>query len=204
VTEVEKVTGLDDGQVSQLMTQGFSQLKITISTEDMAFLQRYMIHMTLGIAQRVHELCSCIAYEIQDHSWKFIRELLNSASAKWLNDSLRSSYVVIESHLNSIETTVGRRNQVIYAIGQINRSPILSADIEKYIREKFPDSIPETNMGIGSILTELCDSDNPILKKSDKHNHYVVLDPLHIMAIRLVLRKDSATNKIVKRTFKRN
>jgi hypothetical protein len=204
VEEITKVSGLSSDQVTKLIEQGFAKLKIHIEPEDIEFLNGWVMHMTLGIAQRVVELCNCIAHQAKKADWVFERSLLKPAADKWLNKGLRSSYAVIESHLNSIETTVGRRNQVIYAIGKINKSPFYSADIEAFIRTEFPSTIPETNMGIGSILTELCEASNPLLKRGEKANHYTILDPVHIMAIRLILKKDKVNEKVMKRTFKTN
>jgi hypothetical protein len=203
ITEVSKVSGLSPEQVGQLIKLGFEKLSIRITPEESLSLKNYVVYMTLGIAQRVHELCSAIAYCAEVDNWMFSKSLFTPASQDWLGGSLRASYVVVESHLNSIETTVGRRNQVIFSIGLLNRSPFVSSEIEALIRREFPDTIPETNMGIGSILSELCEPGNPLLKKGDKLNYYNLLDPLHVMTIRLILKKDPITKKVVKRTFKR-
>jgi hypothetical protein len=204
INEINKVAGLTDGQVEELVGQGFNKLKIQIKADELVFLNKFVMHMTLGIAQRVQELCSCIATQVKKDGWLYSRSVLLKAADKWLNKGLRSSYVVIESHLNSIETTVGRRNQVIFAIGQMNRSPFSSAEVENFIRSEFPSKIPETNMGIGTILGELCLSTNPLIKKNNKSANYTILDPVHVMAIRLVLKKDATTEKVVKRIFKTN
>ncbi|MDR7024694.1 AAA family ATPase [Pseudomonas peli] len=201
--EISKVSGLDQEQIKWIIEKGFiRKLKIELDYDDIDKLKRVVFHYTLGIAQCVQEYCAQIAKQVQINDWNYEEDLLKDASANWLRKSMRAVYSVIESHLNSKETTVGRRNQVIYAIGKINKSPLQPSEIEAVIRKEFSDTVPETNMGIGSILGELCSAETPILRRNEKAVFYSVVDPLYIMCIRLVLFKSKTTGKVERRRFK--
>lgn len=203
IEEVPKVEGLDISQVGQLARKGFIDLlKVKIPQNQLLELSKRIFHVTMGVAQRVHEYCEKLAYAIEENDWNYTTNLWGAAERDWLLIGLRQSYSVVESHLNSRETAIARRNQVIYCIGKISSHQFDSGRIEGLIRKEFPDTVPETNMGIGSILSELANADHPLLKKNDKTNEYSVIDPRYVMCIRVVLQNDKATNKVIKRRFK--
>lgn len=203
IQEVEKVASLDSGQVMEIIKKGFDQLSIKITGQTLIDLSDHVWDVTLGIAQRVHEYCECLAYEIEDNEWKFDKTLLQKADLSWLKQGLRQSYHVIETHLNSRETSVARRNQVIYCIAKIRQHQFDSNDIDALIRKEFPTTIPETNMGIGSILGELAKGDSPLLNRNDRNNSYSVRDPRYLMCIRVALYKDQVSERVVKKQFSR-
>lgn len=203
IQEIEKVGNLDSSQVKEIIRKGFSQLSINITGQTLIDLSDYVWNITLGIAQRVHEYCECLAYEVEDNDWKYDKSLLRKADLLWLKQGLRQSYQVVEGHLNSRETTVARRNQVIYCIAKTKRHQFDSNDIDALIRKEFPNTVPETNMGIGTILGELTKGDTPLLNKNSKSNSYSVRDPRYLMCIRIALYKDHETEKVVKKKFKR-
>lgn len=203
IQEVEKVASLDSGQVMEIIKKGFDQLSIKITGQTLIDLSDHVWDVTLGIAQRVHEYCECLAYEVEDNEWKFDKALLQKADLSWLKQGLRQSYHVIETHLNSRETAVARRNQVIYCIAKIRQHQFDSNDIDALIRKEFPTTIPETNMGIGSILGELAKGDSPLLNRNDRNNSYSVRDPRYLMCIRVALYKDQVSERVVKKQFSR-
>lgn len=202
IEELPKVGGLTKSHILSLITKGLrDQLKITISDIERTILTDHIFTVTLGVAQRVHEYCISIVYKAKDNNWCFDPELIEKADSDWLLKGLRSSYMVIESHLNNKETTVGRRNQVIWAIGQLNRHQFSVTDIEAQITSKFPETIPETSMGIAYILTELALGDTPLIQKASNCNAYSVMDPRYTMAIRVALTINTISNKVQKRHY---
>lgn len=203
IEEIRPVTGLSHNQVDEIIARGFvGALKIKLSPSQLAEISKHVHHVTMGVAQRVHEYCEKLAYNIQDNNWLYEPKLLPLSDHQWLMIGLKQAYSVVENHLNSRDTAIARRNQVIFSIGKINAHQFDSGDIEKIIHKEFPATIPETNMGIGSILTGLSTSQSPLLKRNTKANTYQVLDPRYVMCIRVILQKDS-DGKVVKLTFKR-
>jgi hypothetical protein len=144
----------------------------------------------MGVAQRVQEYCERLAYKIEDNR-QYLPDFLKEADTEWLRMGLRQAYTVIEAHLNSKKTTIARRNQVVYCIGRLTTHQLDSSKVADKIREEFSETVKETNMGIGTILSELASADSPLLKKNPKTNEYRVADPRYIMCIRTMLRKGS-------------
>lgn len=203
ISEIDKVSGLDSGQVQSIVSKGFQQLKVALTGSFLKEISDHVWNVTLGTAQRVHEYCELLAYSIEENGWKFESELLKRVDKEWLLGGLRHSYQVVEGHLNSRETAVARKNQVIYCISRIKVHQFDSNIIDQQIRKDFPETIPETNMGIGSILGELSKGETPLLSKNTKTNHFSIRDSRYLMCIRLMLYKDSTTQKVVKRNFSR-
>lgn len=204
INELEKVSGLTRLQVGELVGKGFnSQLGYNLNDAQINVISNHVSNVTMGVAQRVHEYCERLAYQIVDADNMFNSSLLVATDLDWLKGGLRQSYVVLEGHLNSRRTTIARRNQVIYAIGKINSHQFDSNQIEKILRTEFPDTVPETNMGIGSILGELASSEAPLLKRNSKTNEYQVSDPRYVMCIRAIVAKDKTTQSVYKKQFQR-
>jgi len=203
IEEIRTVTGLSPNQVEEIITKGLiGALQIKLSPAQLNEISKHVHHITMGVAQRVHEYCEKLAYKIEDNNWGYETNLLHLADIDWLLIGLKQSYSVIEHSLNSRTTSISRRNQVIYSIGKIAKHQFDSNDIIKIINKEFPSTIPETNMGIGSILTTLSTGTSPLLKRNKKINSYQVLDPRYVMCIRIMLKKNH-DEKLEKLAFKR-
>lgn len=202
IQEIDRVGSLSPEQVREILIKGFKQLEVSITEPQLSMICKHTHRVTLGIAQRIHEYCEILSYQIEDNNWNFSENLLEKADEEWLKQGFRKSYTVIESHLNSKETSVARRNQVIYVIGKIRQHSFDSNRITKLIEDEFPETIPETNMGIGNILAELASGSQPLLRKINKTREYSVTDPRYIMCIRLMLIKESKSNRVSKKRFR--
>lgn len=203
IFEISKVDNLEYDQVLDLITKGFVyELGLGLTLEETISIAKHAHNVTMGVAQRLHEYCEGLAYEIEASGDKFTADHLARADWDWLCTGLRQSYAIVELNLNSRDTAVSRRNQVLYAIGQLKKPQFLSGDIEAIIRKEFPETIPETNMGTGSILTELANREDAILVRNKKTGLYRVKDPRYTMCIRTVLYIDPDTRKVAKRYFR--
>lgn len=201
IEEITKVSGLKVEQVAEIINKGFSQLEVTLDAAQRLLICNHTFNVTLGIPQRVHEYCEALSYVLEDASWQFDEKMFRDADLLWLKKGLRKSYSVIQYHLNSRDTTVARRNQVLYAIGKITTQHFDSGTVDDLIRRIFPATVPSTNMGIGTILSELSSGSSPVLGRTEKGNEYYVTDPRYVMCIRLMLYVDNITKKVCKRGF---
>lgn len=203
ITEARKVESLDFQQVYDLIKKGFELLEIDILGPDLMKLTTHIYSVTLGIAQRVHEYGEHLAYAIQDNDGIYETKLIENTDFNWLIESFRQTYQVIEEHLNSRETTVARRNQVIFCIAKIMQHQFDSNDVERLIREEFPETIANTNMGIGAILATLSRGEKPLLNRNSKNNNYSVRDARYIMCIKLMLSKKEDSSGVSQRKLQR-
>lgn len=205
IDEIERVMGLTYLQVLDLVQRGFQDyLKIDIPETQVKRLSRHIFDITLGVPQRIHEYCEYLAYQLEDSSWEYKPELMDSADWKWLKKGLRECYSVIDACLNSDETADGRRNQVIYALGINATHQIDTTKIGETVTEEFPNTAPDSNSGIGQVLAYLSKGENPIVLKIPNSNSYSVTDPRYLMCIRVILYKDQETETVRKKVFKIN
>lgn len=205
IEEIERVAGLLAKQVLEFCEIGFkTHLKIDISEVQIKRLARHIFDITLGVPQRMHEYCEGLSYLIEDADWEYKTNLLDDADFNWLKKGLRENYSVIEKHLNADETVNGRRNQVIYALGKIANHQVNTTKIGEKIAEEFPNSAPESNSGIGQVLSYLAKGEKPVLKKIANSRSYALTDPRYLMCIRIMLYKDELTENVRKKLFKLN
>lgn len=203
IEELRKVEGLNLSMVETLVERGLNNLlKFQISKQGIKDISTHTYYITMGVAQRVHEYCEKLSYHIEDNNKTYQEEMLEKADVDWLRVGMRQAYTVIESHLNSKRTAIARRNQVIYSIGQIPLHQFDSSIIVDRLREDFPETTPDSNMGIGSILAELASGECPLLKRNPKTSEYRVIDPRYTMCIRAALRIDPTTNQVYKKYFR--
>ena len=202
IKELPRVLGLSKHQVAEFVKKGFSYyLKIKLSGKELEEISKHVYNVTLGVAQKVHEYCECLAFEFEDNNYTYHNDILLKTDKNWLFSGLRSSYATIETFLNSEKTAKGRRNQVIYSLSKINGHQITTNAISFILQEEFKNSKLSSNSGIGNILSKLSKGENPLLKKLSHNDAYIITDPLYLMCIRIMLRKDNKTERIYKRNF---
>jgi len=202
IEEIPKVGSLSEVMVRTLVSTSFNEnLRFGVQGPELDKIAGHGHHITLGVAQRIHEYCAKLAKLISENRDEYEKELLVKADRDWLIVGLRQSYAVVESHLNSKRTTVGRRNQVIYCIGHLEKHQFDSNDIRERIQEKFPQTVTSNHIGIGTILNELASGDNALLSRNPSTNEYRVLDPRYLMCIRVSLWLDPDTKVIHKGNF---
>lgn len=199
--ELDRVTGLNENGVAELVNRGFEQLNIKISSEQRKRVTDYVFWVTLGIPQSVHEYCECLALNIESTDWKFDEIHLEKSNSDWLRGGMRYCYQAVENNLNRRDSGIARKNQVIYSIGRYGLFQISSSNIDTSIKKLFPHTVPKTSMGLGAVLTELSEGDTPLLIKNENNGTFSVKDPKFSMAIRMMLSIDSDTQKIKKKKF---
>ena len=201
IKEIEEVGNLSFEQVQTIIKNGLNLLGFCIEESDFTYLINHIFKVTLGIAQRVQEYGELLAYSIKDNNDVYEEKLINDIDYEWLKESLRECYQQVENNLNSRNTEIARRNQVIYCISKIETHQFDSNDIDSLIRQEFAETLPETNMGISSILSTLSEGNSPLLIKNEKVNTYSIKDPRFLMCIRVMLTKDPSNNKVKKINF---
>lgn len=188
--EIPEVSKLNNEQVKNFVKKGFvEKLKIEMDDNQLSSLSDDVYWSTLGIPQRLHEYCLKTAYALEDNYWNYDDALLQSAKIDWINQSLTSNYTNIELLMNSRETTVQRKNQVLYALGKVEKEEFKSSDIEEVVKIEFPLTT-QAKMNIGQMLSEIANSDNPPIKKTPKGDSYTFVDPKFCMCLRMMLVKN--------------
>ncbi|ABZ94643.1 Hypothetical protein LBF_2146 [Leptospira biflexa serovar Patoc strain 'Patoc 1 (Ames)'] len=173
-------------EVNSLIQKGFIDL-LNYSFNEFTDVAKHIHFVTDGIPDKVHDYCLILAKSTPD---KVINtQSLDIADKKWLSQHLSDAYQTIVSLMNSRNTEVGRRNQVLYSLGKVENSEFNYIDVEEIVRSQFPDNTRDIQLAINQILNELSSGNNNILKKSQKKDAYFFTDPIYKMAIRAVLKK---------------
>jgi hypothetical protein len=189
--EIPQVSKLSKEQVRTFVVKGFvEKLKVDLAPQELEELTEDVYWSTLGIPQRLHEYCLKVAFSLEDNGWTYNQNILKSSKGDWINQSLTSNYLNIEKLMNSRDTVVQRKNQVLYALGKVNKEEFKPSDIEELIINEFP-STAKVTMNIGQLLSEISSSDNPPIKKTPKGDSYTFVDPKFCICIRMMLAKNA-------------
>jgi len=200
--EIEKVGSLTIDGINNFVNKGFCEsLDIALTQDQIEFVSEYIYFVTLGLAQRLHEYCLQLAYCIQDNSWIFNEDMLEKADEEWLKIGFRQSYAVIEQLLNSKETKMGRRNQVLYCIGKLNTYSFTTKEIEDMIKSRFTDTCDTSNLGVNSILKELSEKKDPIIRRVETQGRYEIVDSRYLLTIRMMMERDVSGKKVLFKSF---
>jgi hypothetical protein len=201
LSELREVSRLTNVQARELVVRGFEeQLNYQFEPGKMDSIVSHVIWVTDRIPQRIHEYCLELAYLTETSDCVLRAEHLVRADARWLSNSLSNSYSAIENLMNERETRIGRRNQVLYALGQSVEPEIRYTSIEEIVRREFPASTRGRTLNISGMLSELCSEDAGLLKRSPKGDSYVFQDPKYRMCLRSMLVYDPKAGRVLKRT----
>lgn len=190
MVELPEVKGLSETQVGEFVQKGFvTELKVSLSSVDIERITKYTHWITNGIPQRVQEFCEILAYRIEKNGWVYVESMLEQSSQEWLSDALHRNYTLISNMMNSNETDVGRRNQVLYCLGKIKTSTFKAAEIEQLVRKEFQKTTRDKVLNVSLILNDLESWSNSFIKKGN--GEYIIKDIQCILCIRIMLQKNS-------------
>lgn len=140
LAEISEVTSLSEDQVAVLVRKGFVDLlKVEIESGTLAHWQRHIARVTMGFAQHVQEYCEQLGYIVEDASWVGVDAQLVEADGHWLKRGLSEASVLVASWMNERETKKGRRNQVLYVLGKVEKRVFSINEVETMLRKEFPN-----------------------------------------------------------------
>jgi len=183
--EITEVSRMTNTQANELIERGFKK-ELGYVIKDEKKVKNHIIWITDQIPQRLQEYCLILANLGLDNK-TINTDLLEKANIEWLKDTLSGSYCAIENAMNSRETSVGRRNQTIYALGQLKSSEIKNNDVETIVRKTFPLKTKGVAINVSAMLAELERMEPPIIKRSPKGDAYYFCDPKYRICIRTML-----------------
>ncbi|PML07832.1 hypothetical protein BCT85_20170 [Vibrio lentus] len=201
--EIEKLVSFDLNQVTEFVEKGLNeQLHLECNTDVITDISTHVYNVTLGVPQRVHEYCKCLANILKSANWYYDSvKIKDETDLKWLKKSLRNCYSVIESHLNSSTTTEARRNQIIYALGARAVHQVDTFSVTNVLKQEFPNIKVNSASGIGKAINHLASGNTPLLTPIKHSKSFSVVDPRFIMCIRIMLYKDE-NGSIKKKSFR--
>ena len=201
IHELSEVSNFTDTQVSAFVERGFvNLLSVSIDKPILDEWKSHIYNVTLGIPQRLHEYCEILGHILEDSKWNPTVEMLEKADVAWIKQGLRESYVVVDSLMNARETEIGRRNQVLYALGLNQIHYFTPKHISDRLKKEFPESTNGVTLGVGTILADLASRENSIIKKSSNGNRFEFTDLRYVMVLRTMLKKEK--DKVKKLGFR--
>ena len=193
LTEVSEVSNLTRSEVDKLVETGFlTLLRMKVEADVLSAWKEHIYKVTMGFAQPVQEYCEQLGYLVREDGDVGKIQHLREADKAWLTRGLQNATGLIAEWMNERETKVGRRNQVLYSIGKINKRSFTVSEVESIVRNEFSQSMETyTTLAVGQILNELGTGEGAIIKRSSKGPNFEFRDARAAMALRVLLEKDS-------------
>ena len=188
ITELREVERLTKEQTVNLARKGFEE-ELQYNVYDAEYIYHNIPWISDRIAQHVQELCLYMAIE-GEREKRIDKQIYKKAVYKWVRSSMMADHSTVEMLMNSRETKAGRRNQVLYALGQNDDEDITVSSIEGGIREEFSASTKGVSLNISGMMSELSSKENPIIKRTSKGTAYRFVSPKYRMCLRFMLNKD--------------
>ena len=205
LVEIDEVSRLSRKESNELISRGFlTELRYEFESNEEAEIINHIEHVTDRIPQAVQEYCLELAL-LASKTGKVRKAFLPSADKSWLKSSLNAAYTVVENQLNVRETTLQRRNQVIYVLGQMEEQEFKAAQVEGRVRDVFyAGNVLAPIGGVPGALGELSDptrneGSGALLRKTPRGDAFMFLDPQYRMCIRAMLKMghDGGVEKIM-------
>lgn len=192
LTEIPEIARMTMVEAKSLMKTGLEdELGLEIKSSKEAFYTN-LSFLTDRIAQQIHELCLKIAYEAINHGGMITEAVLREAEKSWADDTLSADWAVIQALMNVNESSTGRKNQLLYALGRHDLEDFRYTDIEKILRLEFPTSTRNVGLNVAGMLTSFSSTSNALLRRTPNQDAYRFVSPKLRMAIRTRLRKTAS------------
>ena len=185
--ELREVSRLSEDGTRSLVRKGFvDELKYKVDEEEFEKIAKHEAWVTNRVPQAVHEYCLELAH-IGEVRRNLHFSYLHEADITWLGGSLNAAYSVVDGQLNERETRIQRRNQVLYALGQIDLDEFKLAQVEAKVRSCFhPTESAASIGGIANALGDLSDTARPerapVIRRTPKGDAYMFLDPQSLLS----------------------
>jgi hypothetical protein len=99
----------------------------------------------MGFAQHVQEYCEQLGYLAEDNHWVALSEMLRQADSRWLKGGLSKASGTIERIMNERETKIGRRNQILFVLGRLEKTNSTSMRLNRFYEGNSPIQQQKSN-----------------------------------------------------------
>lgn len=136
--EIPEVARFTKEEAGELIVRGlFHELEYTVEDGADDQVINHIVHVTDRIPQQVHEYCLLVAAAAELHNDRIALASLADCDRDWMRSSLVANYAAVEELMNSKETTRGRRNQTLFAMGLHDGDDFRYSDIEQIVEISF-------------------------------------------------------------------
>lgn len=185
---LEEVKGLSLTETGTYFEKSMiNTMKIHFEDSDVNKYVKHIFDVTNGVPQRIVEYCLNLCYTIEDEGEiTEYKTLYKIADLRYLKETLDKNVEVISRKLNSNETALQRRNQVLYTLGKMKVNTFKTADVEKELRKIFKIS-QDVAVNVSALLAELASGDDPVLMKVN--DNWMFQDSQYLVTLKLMLSK---------------
>lgn len=107
---------------------------------------------------------------------------------QWVKENVTNDSVTADSKIGDHDAKIARRNQVLFCVANIEQENFRYTDIEKLIRQRFPNTNQGTVLNVTNAMSELANDSTGLLKGTPKRDGYMLKDPMYRTCLQSMLR----------------
>lgn len=199
--EIPEVARLSEDQISLFVQNGLvNELQIEFPAGLYEAYEERIGWVTTGLPESLHEYCLLLSDQCVENNRIAEENYLDKADNTFARTTLSGAYSVIDKVMNSIETVLGRRNQVLFTLGLVETTSFTASDIEKVFKREFPNTTRNVQLNISATLKSIEKFDDAPIKRTPKGNSWLFTHPKYLLCLRAILVKN-AQEKVEKKEY---
>nr|MBP9113122.1 AAA family ATPase [Polyangiaceae bacterium] len=191
IFEMPEVSRLSEDEADTLVMRGFVGY-LGYGKPDVETVVDEIVWDADRIPQHIQALCFYFADALARNEHKFDGDLLAEARISWLQSQQNGAYATIAKNMTLSRDAVGRKNQLLYTLGQLEKIDFSHKEVEAAFRAEFPNTTLEKGLNVAGMMAEFT-RDPAIIRKSPVASTlYRFSSPIYRIAIRAMLVKDES------------
>lgn len=188
LNEVERMT---DPEARELLTRGFDKLRLSFrpSNASSEMLDR-LLFVSDRTADELQMLGLSVSVSAKSNSSLIEDLIIGDSIADWITGKYSWACSSIESKMSPADTRYGRRNQILYCLGQIDTEEFNQVDIKEIIVRLFNSHSEWIKEDFESVFNKTMEGFEPIVKRGTQANMFKISKAVHRMAIRSLIGFD--------------
>ncbi|MBL7011395.1 MAG: AAA family ATPase [Kiritimatiellales bacterium] len=192
IVELPEVTVLSEIGVKHFIEKGFFKLLKYRLQESENFSQEQFIEEVRTscdcVPQHLHELCLEIALCVEDAENIIDETRFVEGKLQWVRSNLLSELATVKINLNQRSTKIRRRDQVLYTLANIRKFSFTPKEVENVLRKLFPEATRGVRLNVPQILSDLANSDHPVIRQNQLNSAYRFVSPKLKIVIHAALK----------------
>jgi hypothetical protein len=189
IFEMPEVSRLSEDEADTLVMRGFVGY-LGYGKPDVETVVDEIVWDADRIPQHIQALCFYFADALERNDHVFDGDLLAEARIAWLQSQQGGAYAAISRNMTLSRDAVGRKNQLLYTLGQLEKIDFGTRDVEDAFRAEFPNTTQDKGLNVAGMMAEFT-KDPAVLRKSPVGTSlYRFSSPIYRIAIRAMLVKD--------------
>lgn len=196
VTEISEISRMSRAQSRALISQGFIQ-ELGMEVQSPQYCASQIIYLTDRIPQYLQDLCLQVAFVAEDNQHIIDPVVVVDGAHNWVDTNARQSREFVEQNLGAASRRFDQKSRIILAVAKCKTTTFFSEDIEKILREEFPQRIGDRKIQVTRYLNQLTKGNQRLLRKQFNGQKFHLVSPKIRSVLRHCVRKSKTDEAVL-------